>query len=252
MTNKDIFKEYQYRRASTDIAELIKKAILSGTFKAGDKLPPERDLATQFQVGRMTIREALRTLETKGLISIRKGSCGGAFIQPAPANQIADIIIDNLQLDGVTFPEVAESRVVLERSIVKYVIENATSEDLIQIEHNIEESNNLLVDFSPEGALEFSTKSIEFHYLLAKSAHITPLAIFHSAMARWVLQSLIKKFNATRKQRLTSNKEHEEIFDAIIKKDVDLGQELVEQHIRKVISGIEKRLNKNDSALSTM
>jgi GntR family transcriptional repressor for pyruvate dehydrogenase complex len=76
-----IFAEYQYRRASTDIAELIKQAILSEEFKEGDRLPPERDLAAQFQVGRMTIREALRTLETKGLIAIRKGSSGGGLLR---------------------------------------------------------------------------------------------------------------------------------------------------------------------------
>jgi GntR family transcriptional repressor for pyruvate dehydrogenase complex len=243
--NKEIFKEYQYRRASTDIAESIKKAILSNKFKAGDKLPPERDLATQFQVGRMTIREALRTLETKGLLAIRKGSSGGAFIQPAPPNQIADIIIDNLQLDGVTFPEVAESRVVLERGIIKYVIENATSKDLKEIEQNIEGSKNLLVDFSPEGTLEFSSKSIEFHHLLAKSAHITPLVVFHSVMAKWVLQRLIKRLNPTKKQRLSSNQEHEAIFKAIVKKDIELSQELVERHIRKVIRGIEKNTEKS-------
>jgi GntR family transcriptional repressor for pyruvate dehydrogenase complex len=245
VTNKDIFKEYQYRRASTDIAEVIKKAIFSKKFKAGDKLPPERDLATQFQVGRMTIREALRTLETKGLIAIRKGSSGGAFIQPAPPNQIADIIIDNLQLDGVTFPEVAESRVVLERSIVKYVVKKATSKDMKEIERNIEESKNLLDDFSPEGTLEFSTKSIEFHHLLAKSAHITPLVVFHSVMAKWVLQRLIKQLNPTKKQRLSSNQEHEAIFEAIKNKDVGLSQELVERHIRKVIRAIEKNAKKS-------
>ena len=120
----------------------------------------------------MTIREALRTFETKGLISIRKGSSGGAFVQPAPPTQMAEMIIDNLQLDGVSFAEVAESRVVLERSIVKYAIEKATPDDLKEIEQNIEETKNLVADPSPEKARDFTKKSIEFHHLLAKAAHI--------------------------------------------------------------------------------
>jgi DNA-binding FadR family transcriptional regulator len=234
------FKEYQYRRASTDIADLIKTAILSDKFKAGDKLPAERNLATQFQVGRMTIREALRTLETKGLIAIRKGSSGGAFVKPAPPNQMAEMIIDNLQLDGVTFAEVAESRVVLERSIVKYTIESATAEDLNEIERNIEETNKLVVDPSPEKAREFTKKSIEFHHLLAKAAHITPLLMFHSVMAEYVLRRLIKDFNPDEKKMLSSNREHETIFEAIISKEVSKCQDLVENHIRKVIRGMEK------------
>lgn len=235
-----IFKEYQYRRASTDIADLIKTAILSDKFKAGDKLPAERNLATQFQVGRMTIREALRTLETKGLIAIRKGSSGGAFVQPAPPTQMAEMIIDNLQLEGVTFEEVAESRVVLERSIVKYAIERATPEDLKEIEKNIEDTKKLVANPSPEEAHDFTRKSIEFHHLLAKAAHITPLLMFHSVMARWVLRRLIKTFNLTEKERASSTREHEAIFEAMLKKEVSQCQDLVENHIRKVIKSIEK------------
>jgi DNA-binding FadR family transcriptional regulator len=237
---RNIFTEYQYRRASTDIADLIKKAILSDKFKAGDKLPAERNLATQFQVGRMTIREALRTLETKGLIAIRKGSSGGAFVQPAPPTQMAEMIIDNLQLDGVTFEEVAESRVVLERNIVKYAIEKATTEDLKEIEKNIDDTRILITDFSPEKTQEFTTKSIEFHHLLAKAAHITPLLMFHSVMARWVLRRLVKAFSPNEKYRASSTREHEEIFEAMLKKEIPRCQDLVENHIRKVIKGIEK------------
>ena len=237
--DKDIFTGYQYRRASTDIAELIKSAILSRKFKEGDRLPAERDLATQFQVGRMTIREALRTLEAKGLITIRKGSSGGAFVQPASPYQIAELIADNLQLDGVTYSEVAESRVVLELNIVKYAIENATTADLKEIEQNIKDTNNLIVDFSPEGAHEFRTKSIDFHRLLAKSAHITPLFLFHSVLAQWFLRSLVKSFNSIEEERLRSNQDHEKIFEAIIKKDLNLSQELLEKHIREIIHGLE-------------
>ena len=104
-SEKKFFSGYQYRRASTDIAEVIKTAILSQKYKEGDRLPAERELATQFQVGRMTIREALRTLETKGLITIKKGSSGGAFVQPASPHQIAEIIVDNLELDGVAYAQ---------------------------------------------------------------------------------------------------------------------------------------------------
>jgi DNA-binding FadR family transcriptional regulator len=235
-----IFTEYQYRRASTDIADLIKRAILSDKFKAGDKLPAERNLATQFQVGRMTIREALRTLETKGLIAIRKGSSGGAFVQPAPPTQMAEMIIDNLQLEGVTFAEVAESRVVLERNIVKYAIEKATPEDMDEIEKNIEDTKKLVTDFSPEKSREFTSKSIEFHHLLARAAHITPLLMFHSVMARWVLRRLVKTFKPNEKYRVSSTREHEEIFESMIRKETSKCQDLVEDHIRKVIRGIEK------------
>lgn len=238
--NTDIFSDYQYRRASTDIAELIKKAILSDQFQEGDRLPPERDLATQFQVGRMTIREALRTLETKGLIAIRKGSSGGAFIQAAPPDQIADIIVDNLELDGITRNEITESRVLLEKNIVKDIIKNATPEDYKLIEQNLETTKALVNDFTPDGANEFTAKSIEFHHLLVKAAHITPLIVFHSALAKWVSRSITPSLRLPLEGRHWSNNSHEMILEAIKSGDIAKSQELIEIHIRQVINPDEK------------
>jgi DNA-binding FadR family transcriptional regulator len=238
--NTEIFTSYQYRRASTDIAELIKKAILSDQFQEGDRLPAERDLAVQFQVGRMTIREALRTLETKGLIAIRKGSNGGAFVQPAPPDQIADIIVDNLELDGITRKEMTDSRVLLEKNIVKNIIENATPEDYETIEQNIERTKALVSDFTPEGANEFTAKSIEFHHLLVKAAHITPMIVFHSALAKWVSRSISPALRLSEEGRHWSNDSHEMILEAIKSGDVARSQELIESHIRRIINPDEK------------
>ena len=75
-----MFQPYKGKRAFEDIAGQIKTAILSGKLCSGDKLPSERDLAKEFQVGRVSIREALRMLETMGFVKIRKGSAGGAFV----------------------------------------------------------------------------------------------------------------------------------------------------------------------------
>ena len=234
-SNKDIFSGYQYRRASTDIAELIKKAILSDQFQAGDRLPPERDLAAQFQVGRMTIREALRTLETKGLIAIRKGSSGGAFVQPAPPDQIADIIVDNLELDGITREEIIESRLLLEKNIVGPIIENATPEDFKLVEENIDATKALVSDFTPDGVAEFTAKSIEFHHLLVKAAHIAPLVVFHSVLAKWVLRSIYSFLQYSEEERHWSNNSHEMILKAIRSGNVSKSQKLIEAHILKVI-----------------
>ena len=236
-----LFPEYKYRRASTDIADVIREAILSDKFKEGDQLPPERDLAAQFHVGRMTIREALRTLETKGLITIKKGGSGGAFVQPAPLSQIAEIVMDNLQLDGVTAEEVVESRIVLERGIVKYVIKNANSEDLKRIERNIEETKPMVKAVSHKGSWDFIKKLVDFHRLLAQSAHIAPLMMFHRALAEWAYRRF-KYWNPTEEQRSRSYLAHREIFEMIKKKDIKLCQERMERHIREVIDTIESHV----------
>ncbi len=74
-----MFQPYRGRRAFEDIAAQIRQAILSERLIDGDRLPPERALAKQFQVGRVPVREAFRALETMGLIEVKKGGGGVAF-----------------------------------------------------------------------------------------------------------------------------------------------------------------------------
>ncbi len=74
------FKPIKQPRISDEVFHQLKESILSNGFKAGDKLPPERELADQFQVSRVAIREAIRTLENAGFLEIRQGSTGGAYV----------------------------------------------------------------------------------------------------------------------------------------------------------------------------
>ena len=83
-----------------------------------------------------------------------------------------------------------------------------------------EETKRLIAEFSPEKTQDFTKKSIDFHHLLVKAAHITPLLMFHNVMATWVLRRLISVFNPNKKERESSTREHEAIFQALINKEV--------------------------------
>src|SRR2546430_17407061 len=76
--SESIFAPVSVARASSAIAEQIRTAILSGRLKAGDRLSPERELAEQFGVSRVTVRDALRPLEAMGLIAVKVGARGRA------------------------------------------------------------------------------------------------------------------------------------------------------------------------------
>ena len=67
------FRPIRPSRISEEVTEQLKQSILFGDFKAGDKLPPERLLAGEFQVSRVAVREALRTLENSGFIITQAG-----------------------------------------------------------------------------------------------------------------------------------------------------------------------------------
>ena len=72
-----MFKKIKNRRVFEVIASQVRDAILDGTLKPGEKLPPEVQLAESFGVGRPAVREALRTLEIAGLVTVRHGKEGG-------------------------------------------------------------------------------------------------------------------------------------------------------------------------------
>src|ERR687886_1846181 len=90
-------------RASSDVVAQIREAILSGRVKPGDRLPTERELAAQFGVSRVTIRDALRALEAGGLIRVRVGGNGGPYVAEPDIAQLSDSLGTHLQLRGTTF-----------------------------------------------------------------------------------------------------------------------------------------------------
>jgi len=74
------FRAPERRRLHEGVAEQLRDAILDGRFRAGEKLPPERELAEQFEVNRTSVREAIKVLEGLGLVSVRQGD--GATVRP--------------------------------------------------------------------------------------------------------------------------------------------------------------------------
>ena len=80
LEDQRFFSPIQTERISQKIEEQIKEAIIKRHYRAGDKLPPERELAEMFHTSRTSIREALRSLEKSGFIMIKKGVHGGGFV----------------------------------------------------------------------------------------------------------------------------------------------------------------------------
>src|SRR5919198_570539 len=81
----ELFNPVSPGRVSVEIVEQVKAAIREGRLAPGDQLPPERDLTQQLGVSRVSVRDALRMLEAHGLVEVRVGARGGAFVTaPAP------------------------------------------------------------------------------------------------------------------------------------------------------------------------
>src|SRR3989304_4981646 len=96
-------------RASQEIVHQLRQAIYLGRLCPGDKLPPERELARQFESSRVTVREAIRSLELAGLVSVKRGSGGGAFIADVDLRPLKESFSTLLRLHKVTISHLTEA-----------------------------------------------------------------------------------------------------------------------------------------------
>ena len=123
------FHPVKIGKGSELIAQQIKSSILNGTLKLGDRLPPERELVESFQASRISVREALKSLETSGLLTIKPGS--GVFVAEVDTKPLSDFFSSFLHIRKVSINELTEARIILEPSVARLAAERITSEGLI-------------------------------------------------------------------------------------------------------------------------
>ena len=143
-TGPELFSRVSVGRISEIIVEQIRLLMRQGQLKPGDRLPPERDLCARFGVSRVTVREALRMLESAGLVEIRVGARGGAFVTAPSSNRVGEGLADLLTLSVISAANVTEVRLILEVGIVPLVCERATEDDLAELEKICERSEAAL------------------------------------------------------------------------------------------------------------
>src|SRR6266567_4333569 len=138
----DSFKIAALRRerVSESVANQIREAIFSGKLEPGHKLPPEREMAEQFETSRVALREALRSLEQEGMIEIKRGSGGGAFV--ADFDNALRALIDSLntvvKLGQAKSGHLTEVRSMLEPVMARTAAARATDDDLQALQSIVE------------------------------------------------------------------------------------------------------------------
>lgn len=126
---KLLFTPVQAGRASEDIALQVEAAIMDGKILPGEKLPSERDMQTQFKTGRGVVREAQKILKQKGLIEIKKGSKGGAFIKQIEVDSVSESFTLFLKQKNIDPESLIEFRESLDRTITALAVARGSSEE---------------------------------------------------------------------------------------------------------------------------
>jgi GntR family transcriptional regulator, transcriptional repressor for pyruvate dehydrogenase complex len=151
-------------RLADDVSDQVKEAIFQGEYHPGEKIPSEHELVDLFGVSRVIIREAIRNLEQAGLVEIRRGPKGGAFILPLTHKAVSLVVKDLFRLSKGTVKEIMEVRLELEPIVARLAAYRANKDDLILLKENIDAQPKTPGEKTVEG-------NIDFHRLLARCSH---------------------------------------------------------------------------------
>ena len=220
-----LFKALPSKRAFDEIADQIKDLIYSKTLKPGDKLPPERDLATQFGTGRMAVREALRILEQSGLIVVKQGSEGGAFVKEADTSMATEIISGLIRRSSLTMKDVMEVRIEFESAVLGAAIGRINESDMEMLQKRIDEAEAMIREdkrgIKPLDSSLLGETYADFHLILARATKNPVYEIIMDCLMRVSHGVMTKQMIPS--ERFKDHLEfHKNLYDALRYKDATI------------------------------
>jgi DNA-binding FadR family transcriptional regulator len=241
-----MLKKVLHRKLYEDVAMQIEEAIVSGEFKPKDKLPPERDLEKLLDVSRGTIRQSLRLLEQKGILEIKTGATGGAFVKEVSPELIAKSILLLIRFNYVTPDHIANFREHIEGQIIaKLAAENAQEEDVL----NLKSMLDRLVNLSRQEELDWSDFDSQEHKMHALLGRMTRNPLFE-ALSETIMQSVHhfpQYIERTKKVMNQVIREWTEIIKRLDAKDSEGANRLISDHIHKWIeaykAGVKNKID---------
>lgn len=236
-----VFTPVRQARASGEIVLQIERAIFGGELRTGDRLESERELAEQFGVSRITVRDALRVLEARGLIRVKVGATGGAFVAETNVDHVAESISTMIALRKMKLSELAEARTVVETATAELAAQRVDAAAVGRIAETVERGRKVVRDQQPH-----TEASMDFHVAVADAARNELLAATVRAYRDLLVQTL-HDMKDVRSARATQ-RAHEEIIEAIRAHDGEAARKLMLEHLRDFEKRLRQYLRSKDTS----
>jgi DNA-binding FadR family transcriptional regulator len=221
------------------IAADLRRQIVRGDLASGATLPSEVQLMEQYGVSRPTLREAFRILETESLITVRRGSRGGAQVLTPDVSVAARYVGVLLQLQGTTIDDVYEARLVAEPYCARLLARRRTKQDLADLRACIEDLRRV-VDAGPKAVPDpgrWSGLTYRFHELMVERSGNKTLAVQSAVLQDivathlrlTVAQSFGESENPARFQRVIRS--YEKFVRLVEERDADAAEDHWRRHM---------------------
>lgn len=232
---------------SSIVANKIENQIICGNWKIGSQIPPEQELMATFDVSRITIREAIKTLASQDVLEIRRGC--GTFVSAMPGLSDDPLGLRFIQDENLS-RHLFEARQTLEPSICRLAALRAEDEDLVLLKKLAQDIDLLDTQLQgkntdPEVIHAITAKDIAFHTFLCR---MTKNPVFER-MLPVVIKSVRISYSLLipRLEKEPRISIHEAIYEAVARRDGDEAYRLMLEHLANSRKGFEQKLARENS-----
>jgi GntR family transcriptional repressor for pyruvate dehydrogenase complex len=222
-----------------EIVNQIKDLFLAGKLKVGDRLPPEREMMDMFHVGRTSVREALKVLESLGLI---ERSQKGTFISTNFNVSYAESLVYQFYFSEAEWDDIFEARWIIEKELTFLVANRATKEELMEIEQTIDDMEMAIEEYNQEN---YVISNMMFHKKIAIAARNVVMLDMYNSISNLILR--IQEVLGTHQEALLvqsvmqdSLEYHRKIMKALNNRDAEEASKLMKNHIQ-IVQGYFKK-----------
>lgn len=225
------------QKVSQQIISKIRNAILSNTMQPGAKLPNEAQLMQHFGVSRQTMREALCALESMGLLNIKTGLHGGAYVRPVDMDVAQTSLSNFLFGRDFTIAHITEVRLCFEPHAARVASQSMSAEDKSSLRQLLEQCRQTLEedgDIKHLRALEMS-----FHECIVRATG-NPVFMLMHAFSEKLLGNIKERLKTQRDFSLSVLACHERILEALERGDADGAEEFMRLDIQHVAQSLNQ------------
>jgi GntR family transcriptional regulator, transcriptional repressor for pyruvate dehydrogenase complex len=225
--NSMAFQRIDRSRRFIQVSKQLRQSIFNGDYKPGQRLPNERNLADIFGVSRIIIREAIWDLKRSGLVDIKRGAHGGAFVQEMKHDAVTSVMADVLSMTDVRPADVIEVRLLVEPAVAALAAGRATVTDIKEMREYLEHVPKVQTD-------EYVRWQIGFHRLVAKASHNPLYGLLVNILLDFA-EDMILSLKAS-DRILHDTTSHPEILDKISNGDAAGVQNFFKEHLLEIKS----------------
>lgn len=219
------FQRIDKSRRFLQVSKQLRQSIFNGEYQPGHRLPNERNLAEIFGVSRIIVREAIWDLKRSGLVEIKRGAQGGAFIQEMKHDAVTSVMRDVLNLTNVRPADIIEVRLLIEPAVAGLAAERATENDL-------KEMRAYLKSIPTVQTNEYVRWQMGFHRLVAKSSHNPLYGLLINILLDFAEDMVLSLRPNDRVYHDTTS--HPAILDKIAQRDDDGARHLFHSHLLEI------------------